>query len=201
MGITSFYFLCFFAAILILYYIIPAKFQWGLLLLCSEAYYLLSGNGLLILYPVASVTACYAGIRLLTVVPAEEIKKRKRILVMTILINIGILIVLKYVNFGIYTIDGIASLLGSSEALIPTVNFLIPLGVSFYTFSLLGYVVDVYYGIAKPQENYLKLMLYGMYFPVVISGPILKYREHGEQFFAPHRFDYRQVTRGLQRML
>lgn len=201
MGITSFYFLCFFAAILILYYIIPTRFQWGLLLLCSAAYYLLSGNGALILYPVASVSACYMGIRLLTAVPAEEVRKRQRILVITILINIGILIVLKYVNFGIYTINGIIGLSGSSGALIPTVNFLIPLGVSFYTFSLLGYVIDVYYGIAKPQENYLKLMLYGMYFPVVISGPILKYREHGEQFFAPHRFDYRTVTRGLQRML
>lgn len=201
MGITSFYFLCLFAAILILYYIIPARFQWGLLLLCSIIYYLLSGNGVLILYPMVSVSACYMGIRLLTAVPAEEFKKRQRILVITILINIGILIVLKYVNFGIYTINGIIGLSGSPGALIPTVNFLIPLGVSFYTFSLLGYVIDVYYGIAKPQENFLKLMLYGMYFPVVISGPILKYREHGEQFFAPHRFDYRTVTRGLQRML
>lgn len=201
MGITSFYFLCFFAAILILYYAIPARFQWELLLACSAAYYLLSGNGMLILYPVVSVTACYAGIRLLASLPAEGNGKRKVILLMTILVNVGILIVLKYVNFGIYTIDGIAKLFGSSEELIRSVDFLIPLGVSFYTFSLLGYVADVYYGIAKPQRNYLKLMLYGLYFPAVISGPILQYREHGEQFFAPHAFDYRRVCAGLQRML
>lgn len=200
MGITSFYFLCFFAVILILYYIIPAKLQWGLLLLCSAVYYLLSGNGMLVLYPVAAVTACYAGSRLLAAASAEDVKKRRWILIMTILVNVGILVVLKYVNFGIYTIDGIAKLFGSSKTLIQSVDFLIPLGVSFYTFSLLGYVIDVYYGIAKPQENYLKLMLYGMYFPVIISGPILKYREHGEQFFEPHRFDYRQVAHGLQRM-
>ncbi len=201
MGITSFYFLCFFAAMLILYYIIPGRLQWVLLLVCSVAYYLLIGNGLLILYPAASVTACYMGIRLLTACPAQEAKKRRGILLMTILVNIGILVVLKYVNFGIYAINGIAGLFGSSEALIRSVDFLVPLGVSFYTFSLLGYVIDVYYGIAQPQGNYLKMMLYGMYFPVILSGPILKYREHGEQFFAAHRFDYRQVTRGLQRML
>lgn len=201
MGITSFYFLCFFAAMLILYYIIPGKLQWMFLLACSVAYYLMSGNGLLIVYPVVSVTACYVGIRLLSACPAEEAKKRRVVLAMTILVNIGILVVLKYVNFGIYTIDGIAGLLGSSEPLIRSVDFLIPLGVSFYTFSLLGYVIDVYYGIAKPQRNYLKLMLYGMYFPVILSGPILKYREHGEQFFVVHRFDYLKVTRGLQRML
>ena len=201
MGITSFYFLCFFTFILIVYYVIPKKLQWGLLLVCSVAYYLLTGNGMLILYPVASVTACYAGIRMLSAISAEDVKKRKGILASTVLVNIGILIVLKYVNFGIYTIDGIAKLFGSSEELIKSVDFLIPLGVSFYTFSLLGYVVDVYYRLAMPQKNYLKLMLYGMYFPVIISGPILKYREHGEQFFEPHTFDYVRVTRGLQRMI
>ena len=204
MGITSFYFLCFFAVILILYYLIPKRLQWGLLLICSAVYYLLSGNGMLILYPIVSVTTCYAGIRMLEAVPAEgakHVKRRKGILFAVIMVNVGILIVLKYVNFGIYTIDGIARLFGSSETLIRSVDFLIPLGVSFYTFSLLGYVVDVYYGIAKPQNNYLKLMLYGMYFPAIISGPILKYREQGEQFFEPHAFDYGRVTRGLQRML
>ena len=201
MGITSFYFLCFFAVILILYYAIPRRLQWGLLLMCSIAYYLLSGNGILILYPIVSVTACYAGIRLLESTLSENARRRKGILVSTVLVNVGILVVLKYVNFGIYTIDGIAKLFGSSEMLIQSVDFLIPLGVSFYTFSLLGYVIDVYYGIARPQNNYLKLMLYGVYFPAVISGPILKYREHGEQFFKPHAFDYELVTRGLQRML
>lgn len=201
MGITSFYFLCFFAVMLILYYSIPRKFQWGLLLLCSLLYYLLSGQGALILYPVASVTACYAGSRLLGKTPEEDTGKRKLILMLTILVNIGILVVLKYVNFGIYTIDGVARLFGSSRTLIESVDFLVPLGVSFYTFSLLGYVIDVYYGIARLQHNFLKLALYGMYFPVIISGPILKYREHGEQFFAPHAFDYRRVAYGLQRML
>ncbi len=201
MGITSFYFLCFYAVILILYYVIPKRLQWGLLLACSAAYYLLSGNGILILYPVASVTACYAGGRILLSLPAEETRKRKSALAMTILVNVGILVILKYINFGIYTIDGIARLLGSSEELIRSVDFLIPLGVSFYTFSLLGYVIDVYYGIAEAQKNYLKLLLYGMYFPAIISGPILQYREHGEQFFVPHVFDYRRVTAGLQRML
>ena len=201
MGITSFYFLCFFAAVLILYYLIPRRFQWTFLLFCSIVYYLLSGNGILILYPVASVTACYAGARLLAAVPAECAGRRRGILFTVILINIGILAVLKYVNFGIYTIDGIAHLCGSGRTLIEAVDFLIPLGISFYAFSLLGYVIDVYYGIAEPQKSYLRLMLYGIYFPAVISGPILKYREHGGQFFASHGFDYRQVTRGLQRMV
>ncbi len=201
MGITSFAFLCFFAAMLVLYYIIPKRMQWPFLLACSVVYYLLSGNSLLILYPVLSVTVCWLGTYMLDRIPGTEGKKRKTVLALTVLANIAVLIVLKYVNFGIYTINGIAALSGGRGKLIDSVNFLIPLGVSFYTFSLLGYVVDVYYGIAGPQHNFFKLALYGMYFPVIISGPILKYREHGEQFFEPHAFDYRRVAGGVQRML
>ena len=95
---------------------------------------------------------------------------------MTALVNIGILFVLKYVNFLINTVDGVVYLLGGPENVISVVDFLVPLGVSFYTFSLLGYVFDVYYGLAVHQENGLKLALYGLYFPNLVSGPILKYR-------------------------
>ena len=80
-------------------------------------------------------------------------------------------------------------------------NWLVPLGISYYSLSLIGYVADVYYGIAEQEKNLGKLTVYGMYFPVMISGPILKYREDGEQFFQPHFLNYRHVTRGMQRML
>lgn len=201
MGITSFYFLCFFAVLLIVYYCIPRKFQWGVLLLCSVAYCLLAGQWVLIFYPILSVNVCFTGTRMLSVTPAEAVKKRRGILAMTILVNIGVLFILKYVNFLINTVDGVVYLFGGPDRLIDGVDFLVPLGVSFYTFSLLGYVIDVYYGLAAHQENAFKLALYGLYFPNLISGPILKYREHAAQFFAPHDFDYKQVTQGLQRMV
>lgn len=199
MGITSFYFLCFFAVILLLYYLTPKKCQWMFLLLCSIAYYLLTDNGMLILYPLASVAACYIGTRIMA--GTEDAKKRKYALLFVIAVNIGILVALKYVNFGINTINGVAGIFGHSDHLINGLSLLVPLGVSFYTFSLIGYVMDVYYGLTKPQQNFGKLALYGMYFPTIISGPILKYRECGEQFFEPHAFDYVKVTRGIQRML
>lgn len=201
MGITSFWFLCFFTVILIVYYGIPRKFQWGFLLLCSVGYCLSAGQGALILYPISSVGVCYLGTGLLSRTPVQEEKKRGVILTMTILVNIGILFALKYVNFLINTADGVVHLLGGPERAVSAVDFLVPLGISFYTFSLLGYVIDVYYGLAAHQKNAFKLALYGLYFPNLISGPILKYREHAEQFFTPHPFDYRQVTRGLQRMV
>lgn len=199
MGITSFYFLCFFAGILIIYYSIPKRWQWRFLLLCSAAYYLLTNNGILICYPVLSVAVSYLGIRAMT--RTEEEKKRKTALAAVLIVNLGILFVLKYINFGIYTFNGIAGFFGASGPVLHGFHFPIPLGVSFYTFSLLGYVIDVYYGIAKPQPDLAKFALYGMYFPVMISGPILRYRECGGQFFEAHAFDYGRVTRGMQRML
>ena len=63
---TSFYFLCFYAGVLIIYYLIPKKLQWAFLLAASTAYYLLTGNGILILYPVGACLAAYGGIRLMT---------------------------------------------------------------------------------------------------------------------------------------
>ena len=200
MGITSFYFLCFFAGILIVYYIIPKKWQWGFLLLCSIAYYLLTDNGILILYPAATALVCYLGARRIEAVK-EDVKKKKTALLIIVVVNLTILIVLKYINFGVYTINGLAELFGRGENVLSGFSFLAPLGVSFYTFSMLSYVLDVYYGLAAPQRNFGKAALYGMYFPALISGPILSYRTCGEQFFEPHVFEYVRVTRGLQRMV
>lgn len=196
---TSFYFLCFYAGILILYYLIPKKTQWFFLLLASAAYYLLSGNGILILYPVLSCTAAFTGIRVMA--GTENGRRKRAALFCVVFLLIGILIALKYVNFGIHTVNGLAALFGSGSGVVEGLKLMVPLGLSFYTFSILGYVIDVYNGIAAPQKNLFKLMLYGMYFPAILSGPILRYREDGEQFFLPHPFDYRQVTFGLQRMV
>ena len=140
MGITSFWFLCFFACILAVYYIIPGKLQWSFLLLCSLTYYLLTDNGFLILYPLASAAVCYGGIRVLA--QTEDARKRKLALAAVVAANIGVLFVLKYINFVINTVNGIAGLAGRQEALLSGWNLLVPLGVSFYTFSLLGYVID-----------------------------------------------------------
>ncbi len=196
---TSFYFLCFYTFILLIYYLIPRKTQWVFLLFASAAFYLLTGNGLLILYPAAACLTAYGAVRVMA--GTEDVKKRRWVLAAALLLLIGSLVVLKYINFGIYTINAAAFLCGAQGEMIGVFDFLVPLGISFYTFSILGYIVDVYNGIAKPQKNFFKTALYGMYFPSILSGPILRYREDGEQFFEPHPFDYRQVTLGLHRMV
>lgn len=211
MGITSFYFILFYAIVLFLYYLLPGKYQWIILLSASVVYYVLSGNVLLILYPLFAVMVCYIGINVMSNAKEKEKylrekgkdpeKRRKAALLFVIFSNLAILILLKYINFGINTINGIASWFGTENEIFSGFKWLVPLGISYYSLSLIGYVIDVYYGIAQTQWNPAKLALYGLYFPTMVSGPILRYREDGEQFFAAHSFDYKQVTQGMQRML
>jgi len=171
--------------------------QWGVLLLSSITYYFFAGNGILILYPVISICLCYAcGIIIDRISIAEEAAKKdenekktnfilyKRVtLYFGVALLLAVLVLLKYLRFSSIS------------------DLLVPLGLSYYTFTLIGYVVDVYNGIAKPQKNILKLLSFGLFFPTLVSGPILKYREIEENFFEPHLFDYHEFTYGLQRML
>ena len=211
MSITSFYFLIFYVLILGLYYLIPKKWQWIVLLLASISYYLFSNQGFLILYPIFSVIICCIGIRRMVSVKEQETilkengkdpeRMRRNILFVVILCNVAVLFLLKYVNFGINTINLITDLIGEQKPLLQVTTWLVPLGISYYSLSLIGYVVDVYYGIAQPLKKPAKLALYGMFFPCMLSGPILRYREDGNQFFEPHYFDYKQIAMGMQRVL
>lgn len=198
MGITSFSFLCFFAGVLALYYLIPKRVQWMFLLLISILYFLTAGEPWLLLYPAAAITTVYAGA--LYIDGVKDQKKKKVALSLVVVFCLFLLMILKYCNFGIYTYNALAMRLFPGGILLSTMQLPAPLGISFYTLALLGYLFDVYYEIGKPQRNFLKFALFGFYFPVIVSGPILRYRDMEEQLYSPHKIDYKQITYGLQRM-
>ena len=183
MSITSFYFLCLFALSLLLYYAIPKKAQWAFLLALSLGYFMTSdavtesGGWYVIFYLLAAVGAVWGAA--IYIDRTAEQKKKRAALICAVLFCLGLLCALRF--FGL--------------------PLLAPLGISFYTLTLLGYLFDVYYEIGKVQTNYCKLLLFGSYFPTMISGPILKYQEMEGRMYAPHRLDYRQVTFGMQRMI
>lgn len=198
MGITSYEFLCSFAVVLLLYYLIPKRIQWIFLFLVSILYFLTAGAPWLLLYPAVSVTTVYAGA--LYIDGVKEQKKKKAALSLIVVFCLLLLVVLKYSNFCLYTYNAFAMRLFPGANLLSTVQLPVPLGISFYTLALLGYLFDVYYEIGKPQRNFLKFALFGFYFPVIVSGPILRYRDMEEQLYAPHKANYKQITYGLQRM-
>lgn len=199
MEITSFYFLCFLAALFPVYYLTPGKNRWIVLLVASIGYFLTAGNAYLILYPAVMITVIYGAA--LYIDRVKEQKKKKLALSLVVVFCLLILTSLKYCNFGIYTYNAIAMRFFPGSSLFKTVQVLAPLGISFYTLALLGYLFDVYYEISRPQHNFFKFALFGFYFPVLISGPILRYRDVEGELYSPGKFDYKHFTYGLQRML
>ena len=105
MDITSFYFLCFFGITLLLYYILPKKAQWAFLLLVSGLFFVTYGKPWLILYPILSTMVTFVGANLIE--RLEEQKRKKAVLSFVVVFQLVLLVVLKYLNFGVYTHNAI----------------------------------------------------------------------------------------------
>lgn len=115
--------------------------------------------------------------------------------------NLSILATLKYSGFIIGNIDSIARVVKGIPMLIQIPEWAAPLGISFYTLSAIGYIVDCYWGVCEPSGNIFKDALFICYWPVLTSGPILKYSEVSKQLFSEHKFDIDRICLGIQRML
>lgn len=200
MNLTDFYFLCAYAVILVIYYTVPKRFQWGVLLVSSIAYYLANGHPGLILCPFASIFISYTAARRIS--DTEDKGQRKRILVLSVILLLISLISFKYIKYIIESVMGITLGWHGRFGIFGTFGeIIIPLGLSYYTFTLIGYVTDVYNGLIPAQSSFFRFAAFGMYFPVMVSGPIMQYRELGEGFLKPHDFEFNRIIRGFQRIL
>ena len=123
-------------------------------------------------------------------------KQKNIILVFVILINLFMLIVFKYTNFLISTINSILH----GKVHFSTVSLILPLGISFYVFQLISYLLDVKRGIIKAERNLLNFALYLLYFPQLIQGPIERYGNLAKEFNVLPSFDYIRITNGLKRI-
>ena len=221
---TSYEFIAFLLVLFLVYYLIPKRFQWMLLLAGSYLYYFFCGPTYLIFIAVTTVTIWGGGCMMaaneerqkkyLASPRGQELskddkkaykaagkKKRKRMMILVLLLNLGILAVLKYTNFTIYNINGLLSVFGNENAL-PFLDLLLPMGISFYTFQAVGYLVDVYRGTVKAQKNLAKFALFVGFFPQLVQGPISRYDDLAKSLYVEHKFDWQgNVSKGLQRIL
>lgn len=201
MSLTSLAFLGFFSLSLIIYYIIPKKVQWLALLLFSLGFFVLSSPLSTLMTIVISIAYTSLCIWLIGKKKAESNSREARtVLILGIVVNLAILAVLKYNGFFINNVNRIFSL-----AKVP-IEFQVfhleaPIGIGFYTFTAIGYLLDTYWGITEPQPNPLRTALFVGYYPQLTSGPITRYSQMEHQLYEGHRFDYQTVTFGLQRML
>lgn len=222
MALTSFNFLLFVFIVITVYYLIPKKYQWFLLLLASYVFYLFSGVEQ-VLYIMGTTLFSYGAGRLmqkkrddfqaqLSAMGPDVTKEQKRelknqvskrihtIQVITVVVNLAVLAYVKYLNFFIGNLNNLFSLF-AWDAAIPTVNILAPLGLSYYTFNSIGYLIDVGRGKLTAEKHLGKFALFVSFFPSIVQGPLFRYEDVGTQLQQPHEFKYENLKYGAQLVL
>lgn len=192
MVFSSLTFLCIFLpVVLALYYLLPTLRIRNVLLIAVSLLFYAYGEPAYVLLMIASIIINYIFGRLLG---TENKKKRQWILAIAVVINIGLLVVFKYLDMMVQTVN---QLCGSE---IPLVGLALPIGISFFTFQALSYVIDVYSREVEPQKNLWNVMLYISFFPQLIAGPIVKYHDIQEQI-DNRNTDVKEIAEGLRRFI
>ena len=163
---TSISFLYYFLpASIIIYFITPKKYKNIILLIASVLFYFY-GEPKYVFLMILEIIIAYIGAILI-----DKYKNQsKNILIITLFIHVFLLIIFKYTDFIIQTINDI------SNANIKLLNIALPIGISFYTFQIISYIIDVYNGKVKVQKNIIKLATYVSLFPQLVAGPIVRYQ-------------------------
>ena len=131
---------------------------------------------------------------------AEKTSKRKVLLWISICVNLGFLGFFKYYNFFIDSLVSSFTFFGS-ELSINTLNIILPVGISFYTFQTLSYTIDVYNKKLEPTNNFVGFMAFVSFFPQLVAGPIERATNLLPQFSVKRNFDYNRAVDGLRQVL
>ncbi|HAH32824.1 MAG TPA: membrane-bound O-acyltransferase family protein [Elusimicrobia bacterium] len=191
-------FLFFFPIVTVLYFLLPHRFRWQLLLLASCAFYMAFIPAYILILLVTIVIDYFAAILMET--PGISPKKKRTFLVVSIWSTCLVLFVFKYFDFFVINYDAVASFFGWNLH-ISTLKIILPIGLSFHTFQSLSYVVEVYRGKQKAERHFGIYSLYVMFYPQLVAGPIERPQNLLHQFYEEHLFDYQRVTDGLKLML
>lgn len=190
MVFSSMTFLCvFLPVVFLLYYIIPSLKCRNILLIIFSLLFYAYGEPVYVLLMIVSTVMNYAFGRMLD---TTRQGRRRLVLVLAVVCNLGMLGFFKYTDMLIST----GNTLFHTE--IPLTNLALPVGISFFTFQAMSYVIDVYRDDVKPQKNYLNILLYISFFPQLIAGPIVKYHDIQEQI-NERNADIGEIASGFRR--
>lgn len=176
MQFNSVDFMLFFPVVLTVYFVIPKKIR-GIWLLIASYYFYMSWNAVYALLIGTSTIITYVSGLLFSKLSRGGVghnprpKIEKIVMIACIIINLGILAVFKYGNFAIDTVNTILSVMHIS-IIDRKLDLLLPVGVSFYTFQALGYMIDVYRGDVEVEKNFPRYALFVSFFPQLVAGPI-----------------------------
>ena len=189
-------FVFFFPAVVAVYFAMPHRFRWVLLLCASYYFYMCWRVGYVALLLISTLVDYCAALMM-----DRTQSKRARLawLILSLSTNLGLLFFFKYYNFFAGSLD-VALRPFNLASHLPASNLLLPVGISFYTFQTLSYTIEVYRGNQKPRTHLGKFALYVAFFPQLVAGPIERARNLLPQMYERHPFDYDRVTNGMKLM-
>lgn len=202
---NSISFILFFPLVVLFYYLIPHKFRY-LWLLAASYYFYMCWNASYALLLLFSTAITYAGGLILHHLKQKEtggsllILPKKLCVGICLFLNLSILFVFKYFHFFMDNLNSLFSHL-HIEAAAPAFSLLLPVGISFYIFQALGYIMDIYRGKTEPEKNFFRYALFVSFFPQLVAGPIERSSNLLPQFREKHKFSLNQVKSGLLLML
>lgn len=189
MNFNSFQFLLFYPIVAILNFVVPRKYRWIPLLIASYYFYLSWNAKLLFLIVFTTAVSFASGILI------EKKPKQKTLwMVISVIASLSVLFFFKYYNFVVGTIGG---LFGADL----TLQLVLPVGISFYTFQTLSYSIDVYRGNIKAEHNFFYYALFVSFFPQLVAGPIERPNNLLPQLYEEHKFNWDDLYLGSKRML
>jgi len=196
MVFNSLAFVAFFIIVTILFFVLPHRFRWALLLAASCYFYMYFLPVYILILGFTIVIDYFAGLY----IAKSEGKRRKIWLVCSLVANIGVLAFFKYYNFLNYNITALMGDFGYKNP-IPYLQILLPIGLSFHTFQAMSYTIEVFRGHQKPEKHFGIYALYVMFYPQLVAGPIERPQNILHQFHEEKYFDYYRVVDGLKLML
>jgi D-alanyl-lipoteichoic acid acyltransferase DltB (MBOAT superfamily) len=190
-------YLIFLPVVVALYFTIPVKWRWLLLLIASYFFYMCWKAEYLVLIMFTTAVDYYAALKM---GQAVSRKVKKRFLMLSLITNLGMLVGFKYLNFFSESVNMVFSELNIFHPM-PLLHILLPVGISFYIFQSLSYTIDVYRGVAQPEKHAGKFALYVCFFPQLIAGPIERPNHLLPQIRQPRPFDQQRLISGAKLIL
>lgn len=177
----------FLPCVILAYFLVQKKFRNFILFLSSMVFYIYGEPKFILIMLLDILIAYISGLLM-------EKYNKKTILYFSVTIVFTILFIFKYLDFAIFNVNNILN------TKIGLLNIALPIGISFYTFQIISYIVDVYRGTVKPQKSFLKLATYISMFPQLIAGPIVRY-ETIEKQLDSREYSFEKFAQGVNRFI
>jgi alginate O-acetyltransferase complex protein AlgI len=197
MTFVSIEYLFFLPLVLLLYFLLPHKFRWGLLLVASYLFYAYWNAAFLILIIVSTLVDYWAGIQM----DKQKVKNdKKKFLYASLFVNLGMLFFFKYFSFCNEVVRDALSIFGTTYD-VDKIDILLPVGISFYTFQTLSYTIDIYRGSRAVEKHLGMFALYVSFFPQLVAGPIERSTRLLPQLYTKQKFKWENISIGFRLIL